>query len=161
MLGGSSLLFGCNFFTPTTTIGGTPVSMAQAYADDLADALSAAADTYLASTTPPVPTDAQKAAVTQEKTDIQAAKVQLDAALSSIVTTVPTTALDTVKLIIVDGKKLIPLVSSYLGDAALYVDLAFGVLQTFVDSIPPPPDAPPVPPAALHKKAVAYRRGAK
>jgi hypothetical protein len=159
MLGGSSLLFGCSFFTPTsTTIGGTPVSMAQAYADDLADALSSGADIYLASTTPTV---SQKAAVTQAKADIQAAKVRLDAALASVVTTVPQTALDTVKLIIVDARKLAPIVSPFLGPAAMYIDLALGVLQTFADSLPPPPVAPAVPPAALREKAAAYRRGNK
>jgi hypothetical protein len=157
VLGGSSMLFGCSFFTPTTpTIGGTPVSMAQAYADDLADALSSGADVYLASTTPTV---SQKAAVTQAKADIQAAKMRLDAALASVVTTVPQTALDTVRLIVVDAQKLVPLVSPLLGPAALYVNLAIGVLQAFVDSLPPPPTAPAVPPAALREKAAAYRRG--
>jgi hypothetical protein len=160
MLGGSSLLFGCSFFTPTsTTIGGTPVSMAQAYADDLADALSSGADIYLASQSGA--TVSQKAAVIQAKADIQAAKGRLDAALASVVTTVPQTALDTVRLIIVDARKLAPIVSPFLGPAAMYIDLALGVLQTFADSLPPPPVAPVVPPAALREKAAAYRRGAK
>lgn len=151
----ASLLFGCS----NGTIGGTPIPMAKAYADDLADALSAGADTYLARTTPPVPTASEKAAVLKAKDDIQQAKAALDAALTT--TTVPQNTRDIVKQVIADAHNIAPYVAPLLGPAALYIDLALGVLQSFADSLPPPPTAPQTPPAALAEKAKAYRRGAR
>lgn len=156
--GTTSLLFGC---AGGQTIGGVPIPMVKAYADDLADALSAGADIYLNSTTPPVPTESQKAAVARAKADIQSAKTALDSVLVPTTTTVPLSARDTVKLIILDAEKLQPFVAPLLGTAGVYIPLALSVLQAFVDSLPPPPTTPPTPPAPLAEKAKSFRRGVR
>lgn len=136
-----------------------PLTMIKAYGDDLADALSAGADAYLNATTAPVPTDAQKATVSKAKADIQSGKHALDLVLTSVTDNkAPPSAINIAKLIIADAQSLEPYVLPLLGAAGLYVPLALGVVQAFVDSLPPPPDTPPTPPAAFAEKARSYRR---
>lgn len=150
LLGSGAMLFGCS--TSTTPDTRTPLQMAQVYTDDLADALSASATAYLNSTPPP--TQAQVDIVRNTIAQIQAARAAIDALTS------PTAAntISTIKTIIIDVQTIEPLLAPLLGPAALYIPLALGVLQAFVDALPPPPAAPPVPPAALHEKAMAFRR---
>ena len=74
LLGAVSTLAGCQYFA--STAGGTPIDMAKMYGDDLADALTASADVFLAS--PNIPAD-QKPLVVQAKMIIQEGKQALDA----------------------------------------------------------------------------------
>lgn len=128
----------------------TSLALAKTYGDDLANALSAAAQAYLAGT--PAPSPAQAALVSTAVSDLQTARAALDAA------TVPANAVQAADEVIAVARKLSPIVSPYLGPAAPYLPLALGVLQAFVDSLPPPPATPAVPPAGLHIMAAKYHR---
>lgn len=148
MFGGVSLfIVGC-----TTPQSQTSFEMTKAYSNDLANALSASADVFLASTNP-TPTAAQLSLVLHAKTSIQQAKDIINS------TTAPSDARTAVQTVITDVGLMAPLLGPLLGPAALYIPLAVAVLQAFIDSLPPPPNAPPMPPAALHEKAMAYHRG--
>ena len=54
--------------------------------------------------------------------------------------------------------QLNPLVGGFLGAAAPYVPIAIAVVNAFIAALPPPANAPPVPPAQLTRKAAEYRR---
>lgn len=150
LLGSAGLtLFGCAALTSTRT----PLQMVQFYTDDLADAFAASAQIFEASTSP-VPTAEQITLVNTVMAEIQAGRAAVDA----LTAPTATDGIAIVRAIISDVQKVEPMLAPLLGAAALYLPLALGVLQAFADSLAPPPDAPPVPPAALHAKAVAYRR---
>lgn len=123
----------------------TTLAQAQAYADDLISAVSAAAQAYLAQ-----PNAAQQALVQQVVSDLQTLRQTIDAAQAT--TTLQTTFLQ----VIVGVQQLVPIVEPFLGSAGPYVPLALAVLQAFVASLPPPSNAPPAPPAALHAAALKY-----
>jgi hypothetical protein len=127
--------------------GSASVTLAQAkaYADDLINALSAAAQSYLAA-----PSAANKALVTSIVTDLQQAKVAIDAA------TAESDARGIALQIVALAQQLVPLVVPFLGPAGPYVPLAIAVIQAFIASLPPPPAAPPAPPAALHEMGLRY-----
>lgn len=127
----------------------TSLTQAKLYGDDLANALSAAGQEFMIATTSTLD---QKVIVQKTLAAIQVAKTALDNAVAR------TDAIGIVNQIIAAANTLYPLVSPYLGAAGLYVPIALAVLQAFIDSLPPPSDAPPTPPAALHEKAMAFRR---
>lgn len=131
-----------------TPAGATNLQMAQVYADDLADAVSAAAQIYLAG--PPAPDAAQAALVSGLIADLQTARRALDAA------TAASDARGIAKQLLTAALNLSPMITALLGPAAGYIPLAIGVVQAFIDSLPPPPAAPVTPPAALHRAALKY-----
>ena len=125
--------------------GATPLDMAKNYAAVLADAISAAADAFLASTPPP---PKQQADLVQSIVDkIQAAKDQLTAAVD------PANAKVAAKEVVAGVRFLSGMVSSYLGSAAAYVPVALDVLSAFINALPPPANAPATPPAELQRAA--------
>lgn len=142
-----ALLAGCGLIG--TPAGATNLQMAQLYADDLSDAVSAAAQVFLAG--PPVPTAAQTATVTGLIADLQTARKALDAA------TAASDARGIAKQLLAAAGNLAPMITAVLGPVvALDVQLAISVVRTFVDTLPPPTDAGPTPPAALHRAALKY-----
>jgi hypothetical protein len=150
------VLLGSSVFVPlvllgcSTTPGGTPsvsLDMAKAYLDDLVNAVSAAAQAYLAGST----TNINSATVAALVADLQA----LNSAVQSItdVTNIKSISLQ----ILAAVNQVVPFVAPFLGPAGPFVPLAIAVIQAFVQSLPAPPDAPPQPPAQLHAKAMTYR----
>jgi hypothetical protein len=139
-------LVACGLTSPSAT----SLDMAKAYADDLANAVSAAANVYLAG--PPKPTAANLALVTQLVAGLQQARTALDA------TTAASDAKGIALQVLAGVQQLVPMVSPFLGAAAPYVPLAIAVVQAFVQSIPPPAEAPPAPPAELHRAGMAYHQ---
>jgi hypothetical protein len=131
-----------------TAPGATPLEQAKAYADDLANAVSAAAAAYIAG--PPKPTAANAALVNQLVDDLQKARAALDA------TTATTDARSIAQQVIAGVQQLAPMVTVFLGSAAPYVPLAIAVVQSFINAIPAPPNAPAMPPAALRRAGMAY-----
>lgn len=125
--------------------GATTLAMAQQYADDVADALSAAAQVYLTMH------GSNAALVNQLVAGLQAAKAALDSATAA--SDARSIAMELVSFI----QQLLPLVTQYLGSAAPYVPSAIAVIQTFINLLPPPANAPVVPPAALHTAAMKYK----
>lgn len=141
-------LFAPVFLTDCSGLNGaTTLATAKMYGDDLADALTAAAQEFVIN---PQSTMDQKALVQQLTVAIQTAKTTLDAAVAQ------SDATGAVNQIITAANSLYPLVAPYLGSAGLYVPLALDVLRTFVNSLPPPTTSPP--PAALQEKAKVYRK---
>lgn len=132
----------------STASTGTSLEMAKVYADDLANAVSAAAAVYLAG--PPMPTAANVAMVNQLVDGLQQARAALDS------TTTASDARGIALQVLAGVQKLSPLVSAALGQAAAYVPLAVAVIEAFIQSIPPPADAPPTPPVELHNVALKY-----
>jgi hypothetical protein len=140
-----AMLAGCGTATDATT----KLAMAQLYADDLADAISAAAQVLLAG--PPPMSAAQASAVTTAVANMQAARKALDAA------TVATDARSIAQQLLAAAQQLAPMITAVLGPVvALDVQLAISVVRTFVDTLPPPVGAGPTPPAALHRAAMKY-----
>lgn len=136
-------LLGCSGTQATT------LAMAQSYLDTSVNALLAAAQAYLAGPpAPPATAAAQIKAIMGQLVSAQAAldKVTVEADWKSEATKILATM-----------NELTPTVSPYLGEAAPYLPLAIAVVQAFINSLPPPADAPPTPPAALKKKAALYR----
>jgi hypothetical protein len=135
-----AILSSCSPQTPAVSF-----QQMKAYAVALIDALSVAADAYVSS-----PGAKNVSLVLQIKNDLQ----QLKSALINVEQ--PTDVRSTVLQIIQFAQELTPIVLPYLGPAAQYVPIALAVLQAFVASLPPPPNAPEVPPAPLQKKASEY-----
>jgi hypothetical protein len=131
-----------------TASGATPLEQAKVYADDLANAVSAAATAFLAG--PPKPTAATTAMVNDLVNGLQKARAVLDA------TTATSDAKAIAQQVIAGVQQLLPMVSVFLGPAAPYIPLAIAVVQSFINAIPAPPDAPATPPAALHRAGMAY-----
>lgn len=136
------LLADCSSSTSSST---TPLTQVQAYSDDLINALGAAATAYYASANAMQVTMVQKIMA-----ELQTLKEAIDAATPS--SDIRSTVLNALAFI----QQLTPIVTPFLGVAAPYVPLAIAVLQAFVSSLPPPSNAPPTPPAALHAKAMQY-----
>lgn len=130
-----------NMTTPTVTL-----DQAKLYANDLILALSAAADTYVTS-----PGAKNIPLVLEIESDLQ----QLKSAIDSVESVADARSI--VLQAIAFCQQLTPIVLPFLGPAAAAVPLALAVLQAFVQALPPPPEAPPTPPAALHAKALQYR----
>ena len=118
----------------------------QSYANDLVDALSAAAQAYLAS-----PSATNASVVQTIVSDLQTAKTALNAVTSQ--TNAQSIALQVVGF----AQQLEPIVLPFLGVAAPYIPIAIAVIQAFIQSLPPPPATPATPPAQLHAVAVKYR----
>lgn len=147
LLGSSLLLLlGCQLPTDKRT----SLDMAKLYGDDLADALSASADAFIAS---PQSTPPQRELVLAAKSEIQTARATLDA-----VTAMTGDGKTAAQEIITGANILEPVLGTLLGPAALYIPMAIGVLQAFIDAWPPPVLAPSTPPDLLHEKAMTYRR---
>lgn len=145
MLAQSSLLLtiGCN------ANGGfqTPLDMARAYGDDLADVFAAYSNLYVTN-----PSDPSKVSEVQRLAqEVQLAKGLFDAALSATLASNPAQTILTI------ATQLEPILAPLLGTVAMYIPLGLMVLQAFISKQPPPPDAPAVPPAGLHRPAALYR----
>lgn len=134
----------------TGTTSATQFAMAKSYLDAGVGAVLAGSQTFLAG--PPLPTPQTAATVTAIMEKLSAAKSAIDGTVA--VTDWQAGAnevLSTMQL-------LSPLVAGSLGAAAPYIPLAIAVVTAFIQSLPPPVTAPPVPPAALTHKAAEYRR---
>lgn len=122
---------------------GITLDQVKEYTDDVVDALSAAANTYL---------------VKSPNATVQAALQQLEQVRQAIdAATAPESARAAVDEALAFLNQLTPVLSPFLGAAAPYVPIAIAVLHNFVHNLGLPPNAPPTPPAALHRAAVAYR----
>lgn len=113
------------------------------YTDDVVDAVSAAANTYLVQK----PSQVLQDAVQQ----LQAARQAVDQA------TAPANAKAAVDEALSFLDTIVPMVAPFLGAAGPYVPLALAVLHAFIHNLSLPPNAPPTPPAQLHRAAEAYR----
>jgi hypothetical protein len=122
------------------------LAQVQVWATDAIDAVSAAAQTYLAS---PV-TAANKALVTTIVADLQTAKAAITAVVN--VSDARSIALEVVAFI----QQIEPVVAPFLGSAAPYIPVAIAVLQAFIAGLPLPPDASTSPPVELHRMALRY-----
>jgi hypothetical protein len=131
------------------TQGAVTLEQAQAYMTDASGAVLAAAQAYLASTPPPNVGTAD--AVRALMANLEAVRQALSGAVA--VADWKAGALEGLSLL----QQLSPLVMVYLGPAGPVIPVAIAVIQAFVDALPPPADAPVVPPAALHRKALEYR----
>lgn len=132
------------------TPGAVTLGQAQAYLADAVNATLAAAQAYLVST--PKPSAAVAATVTDLMAKLEAAQAALNG-----VTAVPdwkTGALEALAVL----QQLSPMVGVFLGPAGPFLPVAVAVILAFIQSLPPPADAPVVPPAALHAKAMEYHR---
>ncbi len=138
---------GCGYLTSPNA---TPFEMLKAYASVTSDAVSAAAQSYLSSK--PAPSAKDKALVKKIVADLQATKDAILAAAE------PANARQMAQEILTGVQTLMPMVSAFLGAAAPYVPVALGVIQAFINALPPPPDAPAKPPAELQRKAMAFHR---
>ena len=130
----------------TGTNAQVTLDQAKAYASDVVNAVSAAAQSYVAS---PLAKDAT--AVSESVAGLQA----LNKAIQE--TTVATTARSVITEIITGVNELLPLVMPFLGVAGPYIPMALAVLQAFLAALPPPVDAPATPPAELHRFALTYK----
>jgi hypothetical protein len=124
------------------------LAQVQAYAGDLVNALSAAAQTYL---TLPSVTATDKVLVTTIVADLQQANTAIAAVVN--VTNAQSIALQ----IVAFATQLEPLVLPFLGAAAPFVPVAMALLQAFIQSLPAPPATPVTPPVQLHSMALKYR----
>ena len=134
------------YLTGCSNPNATPLHMAQEYASALNAALQNASVQLLAKQ-PPLSPDTI-ATIQKSQADLTLATNTLLAT-----TSVATTALGAAKQLIAEAQALQPIVAPLLGPYALYLPLALGVLQTFVDSLPPPANAPLSPPAELRAAA--------
>lgn len=132
--------------SPSSTKG-VDLAMVQAYATDLINALSVAAQTYVVQ-----PHATSVATVNQIVGYLQQAKEAIQGVQ------VETDAKGVANEIISFANQLSPIVMPFLGAAAPYLPIAIAVLQSFIASLPAPPQAPPTPPAALHRVALTYHR---
>ena len=135
---------------------GTPsadqFAMAKAYLDTGVSAVLAASQAYLAG--PPVPSPQSAATIVAIMADLESVKATIDGTVSDA--DWKSGAIQALAAM----QQLSPLVTAFLGAAAPYVPLAIAVVSAFVQYLPPPVSAPPVPPAALVRKAAQYRRRA-
>lgn len=125
----------------------TPLDMAKAYGDDIADVFAAYSNAYVANPTDP----AQISEVQRLAQEIQLAKGLFDAALSATLASNPAQTILTI------ATQLEPILAPLFGTVAMYIPLGLMVLQAFISKQPPPPNAPVVPPAGLHRPAALYR----
>jgi len=126
-------------------------NQAKAYLDAGANAIIAAGQQFLAG--PPAPSAANKTLVTEGIAALQQVLAAIDAQAAP---TGSWKADATQALAFI--QQLSPVVSGYLGAAGQYVPLAVAVVTAFIQALPPPADTPPVPPAALTRKAAEIRR---
>lgn len=134
----------------TGTQGAVTLDQAKAYLTDAVGATLAAAQAYLVSTPPPT---AQVAATVKDlMTKLEAAA----SALEGVVAVVDWKAGALEALAVL--QQLSPMVAPFLGAAGPLLPVAIAVVMAFVQSLPPPADAPVVPPAALSRKAAEYHR---
>lgn len=138
------LLAGC---TGTSGQPGVTLDQAKAYAIDLIDALSAAGQTYVASSSAKDPQ-----LVTTLMDDLQQSRTAIENVSSA------SGAKAVTEQVISFAQQLLPIVTPLMGAVAPYAALALAVLQAFVASLPPPPQAPDAPPAQLHRAALKYRK---
>lgn len=125
-------------------------AMAKAYLDAGVGAVLAGSQAFLAG--PPLPSAATAQAVIGMMASLEAAKAAIDK--TSSVTDWKSGAIEALAVM----QQLSPLVAPFLGLAAPYVPLAIAVVTAFTQALQPPPAAPPVPPAALTRKAAQYHR---
>jgi hypothetical protein len=133
-------VFGCQT-PPGGTAPTVTLDMAKAWAGDLAGALVAAASAYSGPNADQARTAAGK---------LQQAAADF-AAMGDVSTT--RSAAISVLTLCQQVAALVPLP----GDLAIYIPMGIAVLQAFVADLPPPPDAPAQPPAALHRAAMRGR----
>jgi hypothetical protein len=134
----------------TGTQGAVTLEQAKAYLNDGVNATLAASQAYLAST--PAPSAQIAATVTALAAKLEAANT----ALQGVVAVVDWKAGALEALTVL--QQLSPLVAPFLGAAGPLLPMAIAVVMAFVQSLPPPADAPPTPPAALSRKAAEYHR---
>lgn len=132
-----------------TATATTNLEMVKTYVDDGVDALTAAAQVYLASSTAPETT---KNTVQQIMNAMASARVAFDKI------TVPADARSAALEILGFINQLTPLLTPQLGSAAPYIPLVIAVIGAFVNQLPPPASATTTPPAALHRMAMSARR---
>jgi hypothetical protein len=130
----------------TTTV---PLAQVQLYVSDLVNAFSAAGVAYWSAS--PAPSASNAALVKSIVDDLQT----LNSAVQSV--TDVTTAKSTILQILSGVNEISPLIMPFLGTAGVAVPLAVAVITAFVQSLPPPANAPATPPAALHKAALRYK----
>lgn len=145
MAGLSAGLVGC-----AGSVWDRPVTFEQMrlYADDLADALSAAANAYITS---------PGAKHIDTVLSIQGKLQQVRHAIDGLrgIDTSDTRSL--VLQLIAFVQQIFPLVAPFLGPVEPYIPIALNVLHAFLSALPLPPEAPPYPPAPLHALAMLYR----
>lgn len=131
----------------TTPPNQTPLEMARAYADDIADVFASFSNLYATNPSDP----SQVPEVQRLAQEIQLAKGLFDAAVSAQFATSPAQTILTI------ATQLEPILAPILGTVAMYLPLGLMVLQAFINRQPPPPDVPAVPPAGLRRPAALYR----
>ena len=139
----SLALFGCS-----ATEDPMAWTRAKAYMKDGLGAVLASAQQYVALKPPP---DAKTVALV---TSIVGSLQVIDSSLDGAVTAAEWRTLAAEAL--ADVQILLPYVAVFLGPAAPFIGMAVAVVEAFVQHLPPPPDAPAVPPAALKMKAKEY-----
>jgi hypothetical protein len=127
----------------------TQFEQAKAYADSGIGATLAAAQAYLNG--PPAPDPMVAATVRTAMSDL----VQLRQTLNGIAAPTPDWKADALQALAV-MQQLNPIVAPFLGPAAPFLPLAEAVVSAFIQSLPPPQNAPVTPPAALRAKSLEY-----
>lgn len=134
---------------PTPSVAPVTLSVAKMWVDDVAPAVMAAAQVYLAG--PPAPSPAQAAQINSAIADLQTAQAAFDKLQPSDDPKATTTQVLTLL------NNLLPIASPHMPNGtALYASLGISVIQAFVNALPPPPDAPATPPASLHAAAAKF-----
>jgi sulfur relay (sulfurtransferase) complex TusBCD TusD component (DsrE family) len=143
----ASALVPMTWFVGCAADASVKLAQAKSYAQVLTNALAAAGQAFLASST--VTPDQSKLVIEILKS-IDTANAALQAAVAA------TDARGVAEQIVAAATRLTPLVEPFAGAAGPYIPLAVSVLAAFVASLPPPPAAPAEPPPAL--RALALKR---
>lgn len=152
LLSGAALVLPVWLVACAGSSGATQFAMAKAYLDAGVGAVLAGTQAFLAG--PPLPSAATARAVNSMMASLEAAKTAIDRTTS--VGDWKSGAVEILALM----QQLSPTIAPFLGLAAPYVPLAIAVVTAFTQALQPPVTAPPVPPAALTRKAAQYRRRA-
>ena len=127
----------------------TTLAQAQAYANDLNGALQAAGQSIV--NTGKLAAD-QVAQATQDLVSLAAANSAFQAAQAA--SDVKSIALQVLSFL----QRLSPVLAPFTGGAAPFISIGIAVIQAFINGLPLPAGAPPSPPAALHRAALAWHR---
>jgi hypothetical protein len=127
----------------------TQFQQAKAYADSGIGAVLAASEAYLNG--PPAPDPAVAAMVRTAMNDL----VQLRQTLNGVAAPTQDWKADALQALAI-MQQLNPIVAPFLGPAGPFLPLANAVVSAFIQSLPPPQNAPATPPAALQAKSLEY-----
>lgn len=139
-----AFLIGC----ASTTSPTVSLQMVQAYVSDLVNAVSAAAQAYLAGSS-----ESNSPLVSSIVSELQTLNTTIQGLTDP--TSVKSAALEVLAAV----QQIGPFIAPFLGPAGPFIPLAVAVVEAFVQSLPAPSEAPPQPPAALHRMAATYHRG--